>query len=192
MPTLILASTSPYRRRLLERLGVAFLVLAPDCDEATYQGQGLNPLALARVLAAAKAASVSTSHAEAIVIGSDQVCALGHEVLGKPGDRQGAIGQLQRLRGRTHQISTAVCVRRGTQAIEFADTSDLAMRALTDAEIERYVDADQPFDCAGSYKIEGKGIALFDRVTSADHTAITGLPLLQLCAALRDLGVELP
>jgi septum formation protein len=191
-PTIILASTSPHRRALLERLGVAFSTAAPGVDEAACKSQGLSPRALAESLAAAKARAVARRHPGAIVIGSDQVCALADEVFGKPGDRPGAIAQLRRLRQRTHALITAVCVHCSGREHAFTNVSHLRMHALSDAELERYVDVDQPFDCAGAYKIERAGIALFDAIESADHTAITGLPLLQLCAALRQLGIALP
>lgn len=189
---LILASTSPYRRQLLARLSLDFVVERPTCDEAAFKLAASSPSQLATTLAAHKARSIAQRRSDAIVIGSDQVCALGDDVFDKPGDRAGAIAQLQRLRGRAHAIITAVCVCHGSRESAFVDVSELTMRALTDAEIERYVDADRPFDCAGAYKLESAGIALFARVVSSDHTAITGLPLLQLCRVLRDFGVDLP
>lgn len=191
-PPLVLASTSPHRRALLARLGHPFAAVAPTCDEASYLGRGLSPQLLAATLAEAKARSVASAHPDSVVIGSDQVCALGVEVFGKPGGRDAAVAQLRRLRGRTHHLLTAVCVVDGGRTHAFVDDSRLGMRALDDAEIERYVDLDKPFDCAGAYKLERAGIALFDNIASADHTAIVGLPMLRLCAVLRQCGLALP
>jgi septum formation protein len=192
LPRLVLASTSPHRRDLLLRLRLPFTTASPACDEVAYQARGLEPRVLAATLAAAKAEAVSPLCPGAAVIGCDQVCALGAEVLGKPGSRARAVAQLDRLRGRTHELITAVCVRLGDRVQAFAEVSRLHMRPLAAAEIERYVDLDQPFDCAGAYKVEAAGIALFERIDSADHTAIVGLPLLRLSAVLRELGFAVP
>ncbi|MEZ5965243.1 MAG: Maf family protein [Planctomycetota bacterium] len=190
--SLLLASTSPHRRTLLARLGIPFASVAPGCDEDSFHGRGLPPRQLAASLAEAKARSVAAAHPEALVIGSDQVCALDLEVHGKPGGRDAAIVQLRRLRGRAHHLHTAVCVLDRGETHAFVDDSRLTMRALTDDEIARYVDADRPFDCAGAYKLESLGIALFATIDSGDHTAIVGLPMLRLCDVLRSCGVPLP
>jgi len=185
---IILASTSSYRRLLLERLCLPFRCEAPLCDEGASKDKGVAPADLARELARLKAMSVAERNPGAIVIGSDQVCALGDEPLGKPGSRRAALEQLCRLQGRSHLLFTAVCVIRNRTLHEFMDVSVLSMRSLTGAEIESYVDRDQPFDCAGSYKLESGGISLFDSINSEDHTAITGLPLLALGGLLRRLA----
>ncbi len=192
LPRLVLASTSRYRRMLLARLGVAFDVAAPACDEAAYHARIHDPFDLAVALAAAKAEAVARLQPDAIVIGSDQVCAIDGAVLGKPGTRTAALAQLRRLQGRTHELITAVCVCTpdGTQA--FHDISRLRMRALDDGALQRYLDRDEPYDCAGSYKLEAAGIGLFAKIESADHTAITGLPLLQVAGVLRALGFAIP
>lgn len=190
--SLVLASTSQHRRLLLARLHVPFATVRPTCDEASQHDLGLVPEDLAATLARIKAHSVADAHRDAIVIGSDQVCALGSEVLGKPGTRPGALAQLARLSGLTHELLTAVCVVHQGQEHAFVDVSRLTMRVLTDAEIARYVDLDAPFDCAGSYKLEGAGIALFTAIASQDHTAIVGLPLLRLCRVLRACGLPVP
>lgn len=192
MPRIVLASTSPYRRELLSRLGVQFECMAPAVDEAAEQAKAADPVALARTLARRKAEAVAAHHRDAIVIGGDQVIALGAEVLGKPGSIAAAEAQLARLAGQEHAVITACAVAFGAQWEEFADVAMLRMRALDRAEIARYVALDQPTDCAGAYKIERGGIALFDRVTAGDLTAITGMPMLRLCAVLRQFGVAVP
>lgn len=189
---LILASTSKYRRALLERLGVPFTCVAPGVDEDAFKAAGLEPDELARVLAREKTSAVARRHPDAVVIGSDQVCALGDEVLDKPGTRDVALERLGRLAGRTHRLVTAVCVARGDEYREFTDVTHLTMRRVTPEQIARYVDADEPFDCAGGYKLETRGIALFERIESADQTAIVGLPLMALVGTLSSFGFELP
>ncbi|MBA3686285.1 MAG: septum formation protein Maf [Planctomycetes bacterium] len=190
---LILASTSRYRRTLLERLGVPFRCEAPRCDEdALKPGGPRDPVALAAYLAEAKAASVAGAFPDAIVIGSDQLVALDQDVLGKPGDATGATAQLTRMSGREHRLVTALVVISKGQCHRHNDITTLAMRRLDAAAIARYIAADQPFDCAGSYKLECRGIALFERIDSADHSAITGLPLIALTTRLRALGVPIP
>jgi septum formation protein len=191
-PAVVLASTSPYRRQLLERLGLAFTVEAPGVDESAIKRASTDPAETVRKLAAAKANAVAARHAGAIVIGSDQAAVADGAVLDKPGSADAAHAQLQRLQGREHFLMTAVAIVHAGGTVEFVDTARLVMRKLTAAEIERYVAADRPLDCAGSYKFENRGIALFERVEAADQTAITGLPLLRLCAELRALGVTLP
>lgn len=192
MPELILASSSPYRRQLLARLGVPFTVVPPKVDEAAFDDRGLAPEDLAVRLARAKATAIARHHADAIVIGSDQLACVDGRPLGKPGSAAAAAAQLRLLAGREHRLTTAVAIAHSRGMVEFADTAMLAMRALTDDEIERYVAADQPLDCAGSYRIEGLGIALFARIDCGDHSAILGLPLLRLAHELRALGLRLP
>ena len=128
----------------------------------------------------------------AVVIGSDQVCALGEEVLDKPGSRATAIERLGRLAGREHRLITAVCVAAGGREIELVDVTRLWVRPLARSEIERYVDRDRPFDVAGGYKLEALGVALFERIESRDQSSIVGLPLIELCRVLRELGFRLP
>ncbi len=192
MVAVALASSSPYRKQLLERLGIPFECVAPGVDEAAARGAETSPIAIARTLARAKAAAVAKDRPKDVVIGSDQVCALGEEVLGKPGSKAAAIEQLGKLQGHEHLLITAVAVQRGGEVEDFVEVTTLRMRKLQKAEITRYVELDEPLDCAGSYKFERAGIALFDRVEGEDHTAIQGLPLLKLAAALRRLGVPVP
>ncbi len=188
----ILASTSPYRRALLDRLGIPFRSLAPEVDEDAYKAGGLSPLALAEVLALAKARSLSDARPDSIVIGSDQVASLDDLPLGKPGSVASAEAQLSAMSGRSHELITAVAVRHRGETIAHTDVTTLTMRRLSADEIRRYVEADRPLDCAGSYKLESRGIALFERVVSDDHTAIVGLPLIAVTTILRSLGVRVP
>ena len=187
---LVLASTSAARRALLERLGVSFDTLAPECDEERIRGA--TPADTARARAIAKAESVARSHPEATVLGSDQLVDLDGEIVGKPGTSERARAQLARLSGRAHRLVTAVAlIGPGTRSVH-VDTCTLRMRALGEDEIARYVSADAPEACAGSYRIESRGIALFEAIEGADHTAIVGLPLMQTAAMLRDAGWSIP
>ena len=189
---LVLGSTSVYRRELLQRLRLPFTVAAPAVDETPLPGEP--PAQLAQRLALAKAHAVATLHPEAVVIGSDQVADLAGQPLGKPGDHARATAQLQRMRGHTVVFHTAVAVV--CHASGFVQT-DLApvrvrFRELSDAEIERYLRAEQPYDCAGSAKSEGLGISLLDAIHSDDPTALIGLPLIRTCRLLRAAGLVLP
>ena len=189
-PRLILASTSPYRRELLQRLRLPFGVVSPEVDETAMAGE--RPLGLARRLAAAKAEAVAALHPGAVVIGSDQVAELDGAALGKPGDHGRATAQLRTMRGRRVLFHTAVAVVRratGFHACESA-TVTVTFRDLGDDEIERYLLAETPYDCAGSAKIETLGIALVDAVDSDDPTALIGLPLIRTCALLRRAGLD--
>jgi septum formation protein len=191
---LVLASTSPYRRALLERLGLPFRCVSPRVDEEALKAEraGETPEALAERLALAKAASVADAFPAATVIGSDQLVAIDGEVLGKPGTADRAVAQLLRLAGHSHRLITAVAILDRGRVVSHTDVTTLHMRPLTAAELARVVAADSPLDCAGGYKLEARGITLFERIDSADHTAIVGLPLIALTTILRDLGYELP
>ncbi len=191
---IVLASTSPYRRELLARLGVKFGAVAPDCDEDRLKGRGLAAEELVTRLAREKAESVATAHPDAVIIGSDQAAEVDGEILGKPGTAAGARRQLRQLSGREHRLLTALCVldARTGQRAEALDIHRLRLRELSDEQIARYVAADAPMDCAGSYKIEGLGIALFDQVHGSDFTAVIGLPLMRVVALLDHLGIEIP
>jgi septum formation protein len=190
--TLVLGSTSRYRRELLSRLNVPFEVAAPDVDETPLAGE--TPKALARRLAAAKARAVAQRFPQAIVIGSDQVADLDGEPLGKPGDHDNAVRQLRRMRGREVVFQTALCVvclDSGFAQHELAPVR-VRFRDLSDAEIERYLRLEQPYDCAGSAKSEGLGIALLESIDNDDPTALVGLPLIRTCRLLRAAGLPLP
>jgi septum formation protein len=189
---LVLGSTSRYRRELLGRLGLPFEVAAPDVDETPQPGE--TPAALAERLALAKAQAVARRFPDAVVIGSDQVADLNGEPLGKPGDHVRATEQLRRMRGQTVVFQTALAVV--CQASGFAQ-QDIApvrvqFRDLTDAEIEAYLRAEQPYDCAGSAKSEGLGIALLEAIHNDDPTALVGLPLIRTCRLLRAAGLQVP
>jgi len=191
-PGLVLASTSPYRRVLLERLGLAFDVARPEVDEAALPGE--TPHATAVRLAQAKARAVTSCRNDgAWVLGSDQVGELAGHALGKPSSAGAAMAQLRAMSGRTVRFHTALCLAHadGT-AFAACDLTEVRVRVLRDAEIERYLDAEQPFDCAGSFKSEGLGIALFERIDSSDPTALVGLPLIATCGLLRLAGFALP
>lgn len=190
MSRLVLASTSAYRRELLARLRIPFEAVRPEVDETPLPGE--SPPGLARRLAAAKAEAVARTLPDAWVIGSDQVADLDGQALGKSGHRGAAIAQLQAMSGHSVCFHTAVCVRRGDAAWLETDATTVRFRSLALDEIARYVDAEHPFDCAGSFKVEGLGIALFDAVVSEDPTALVGLPLIATARLLRRAGLELP
>jgi septum formation protein len=192
-PKLVLASTSIYRRALLERLGVPFRARAPLCDEESFKGKGQqDPRALAETLARAKAASLVRVEPDATIIGCDQVVSFQGQVFGKPESFARAVEQLVAMAGQTHELVTALVVLHGGRVYRHTDATFLRMRSLSRSAIERYVDADRPFDCAGAYKLEARGIALFGKIESDDHTAITGLPLIALVTTLRELGYDVP
>ena len=189
-PALILASTSRYRRELLGRLRLPFTVQAPDIDETPLPGE--TSAALAARLALAKARTVARLYPEALVIGSDQAANLDGTALGKPGTHERAAAQLRAMSGRTVVFQTAVavvCVARRHEGRALA-TVTVRVRRLGEAEIERYLALEQPFDCAGSAKSEALGIALLDAVDSDDPTALVGLPLIRTCALLRAAGLD--
>lgn len=187
---LVLGSTSVYRRELLARLRLPFVTEPPHVDESPLAGE--TPEQLARRLAAAKAAAVARRHPGAIVIGSDQVADLDGEPLGKPGNHANAVAQLRRMSGRTVIFQTAlsvVCEESGFAQHELAPVR-VRFRTLADAEIEAYLQAEQPYDCAGSARSEGLGIALLEAIDSDDPTALVGLPLIRTCRMLRAAGLR--
>jgi septum formation protein len=195
--TLILASTSTYRRDLLARLRLPFSCSAPGVDEAPRPGE--RPLALAVRLARAKASAIAIQRPDAWVIGSDQVAVRfdgspEEIILGKPGTQERCVDQLRGSSGQTVSFVTAVAlVRHDSRAVhEFVDTTRVRFRTLDDAAIARYVALEAPFDCAGGFKSEGLGIALCESIDSVDPSALVGLPLIRLSAALRSVGFELP
>ncbi len=189
-PSLILGSSSRYRRELLERLRLPFDVLAPEVDETPRAGE--LPAALAQRLALAKARAVSTAHPDAVVIGSDQVADLDGAPVGKPGTHERAVAQLRAMRGRSVVFQTAVAVVRASTG--YVGTAlvpvTVRFRTLTDAEIEHYLRTEQPYDCAGSAKCETLGIALLEAIESDDPTALVGLPLIRTSALLREAGID--
>lgn len=190
----VLASTSPYRRALLQRLGLPFRCVAPGVDEDAFKREITDPATLALRLAVAKAESVAARFPGSVVIGSDQLAAIDGDILGKPGTTGDAAVQLERLAGRTHELVTSLCVLRQSDGLRrtHTDRTRLTMRPLSRDELARYVALDDPTDCAGSYKIESAGVALFHRIETDDFTAITGLPLIALSRLLRDFGISVP
>lgn len=190
--TLVLASESPYRRVLLDRLRLPYTAAAHKCDErgvassATLQDHAM-------ALAQAKAASLAEQFPNAHIIGSDQIAELDGEPLHKPGTEERAVEQLRVLSGRCHRLHTAIAIQRPDGTVQTAvDVHHMHMRALEPDELRRYVQADQPLDCCGSYKIESLGISLFQTIEGDDFTAITGMPMMALCRLLRADGFAIP
>lgn len=188
---LILGSTSPYRRQLLERLRIAFDICAPDVDESALAGE--TPKQLACRLAMAKARAVAAQFPAAVVIGSDQVADLDGLALGKPGNHARATAQLQQMRGKTVIFQTAVavvCLESGFAQMDLAQVK-VTFRELTNPEIEAYLRAETPYDCAGSAKSEGLGITLLQAIDNDDPTALVGLPLIRTCRMIQAAGVKI-
>lgn len=189
---LVLASTSRYRAGLLDSLGLLYEQVAPEVDERAPRFDGLGPGELAATLARVKADAVRARRPDAVVLGSDQVCALGERRFDKPGTPERAVETLLALAGRTHTLWTALVVAGPSATSLHVDETRLTMAYHDRAALERYVARDRPLDCAGSYKLEALGAALFERVETRDPSAIVGLPKSALCAALRELGWPLP
>ena len=187
---LVLGSTSPYRRELLKRLRIPFEVAAPHVDETPQATE--TPKQLACRLAMAKARAVAAQFPACVVIGSDQVADLDGQALGKPGNHARAIAQLQQMRGKTVIFQTAVavvCVETGFAQMDLAPVK-VKFRDLTDTEIEAYLQAETPYDCAGSAKSEGLGIALLEAIDNDDPTALVGLPLIRTCRMIQAAGIK--
>ena len=189
-PSLILASTSVYRRELLERLRIPFKVLAPSVEETPLAGESTLDLALR--LASAKAAAVSQAHPDAWVIGSDQVADLCGSAIGKPGNFERAMAQLQLMRGQTVIFHTALCLMRGDTQTTTSVPTKVRFRELSDDVLKAYLLTEKPYDCAGSAKSEGLGISLLEAIESEDPTALIGLPLIALTTLLRAAGFAIP
>ena len=194
MPKIVLASSSPYRRALLARLGLPFSAESPDIDESAAVGE--SPESLVARLAEAKAEAVAARRPGALVIGSDQVAALDAGgaapiILGKPGSRARAIAQLAALSGQSARLLTGLCLidPSGGRQAETEQTL-LRLRRLARREITAYIDRERPLDCSGAFKAEGLGIALFESIDSSDPTALMGLPLIRLCRMLRRTGLD--
>ena len=187
---LILASTAVYRRELLDRLRIPFEVIPPQVDETPLPGE--STLALALRLAKAKAAAVAKDHPEAWVIGSDQVADLCGAAIGKPGNFERAMAQLQLMRGATVTFQTALCLMHGDVETTINIPTEVTFRKLSDDALEAYLHAEEPYDCAGSAKSEGLGISLLESIKSDDPTALIGLPLIALSGLLREAGFVVP
>lgn len=190
-PHLILASTSPYRKAQLSQLGLPFTTQKPICDEdAEKKAWKSNIEDLALHLAIKKAQSLASP--ECTVIGGDQMVLFQGEILGKPGTKEKAIDQLSRLQGQTHSLITAISIAYKNQILNHVDVTQMHMKKLNSEQIQRYIGLDQPFDCAGSCKIEKHGIALFENIETKDFTSIQGLPLLALSKILGSIGYRIP
>lgn len=190
MRRLILASTSPFRRELLARLGLPFEAIAPQVDESRLPGEP--PYEMVQRLAQAKARAIAARHPDALIIGSDQCAVRDGEVLGKPGTHERAIAQLTAASGKVVVFHTGLCLMDAADGSQqCADVRcTVHFRDLSHAEIAAYVERDRPYGCAGSFKSEGLGIALFERLEGEDPTALIGLPLMRLCGMLRQAGVN--
>ncbi len=189
---LVLASTSPYRAELLQRLNLDFTTAAPNCDETPLPSESARELVLR--LSHEKAASLQSQYSDALIIGSDQVAERDGLILGKPGNHAAAVEQLRAASGRTIVFYTGICVYNTANNHYLLEqvSTQVTFRALPDAQIERYLQAEQPYQCAGSFKSEGLGISLFEGITGNDPTAIVGLPLICLCGMLGAMGVCVP
>ena len=191
-PRLILGSSSVYRRELLSRLGLPFEVAVPNIDESPLAGEA--PEATALRLAQAKATAIAAKHPGALIIGSDQVATLDGQQIGKPGNHENALKQLQTMRGRRVIFHTALCLldgrKTGADAVQIENVQTfVSFRNLSDAELDAYLRIEQPYDCAGSARNEALGIAILEKIESNDPTALTGLPLIALTTMLRQAGV---
>jgi septum formation protein len=191
-PKIVLGSTSPYRKELLQRLGIPFDTAAPDVDETRLPGE--SPEALVLRLSEAKARAAAAKFDDALVIGSDQVAVLGGKILGKPGDYENAVAQLEQASGQTVTFYTGLCLLNaatGNLQLEVVPFQ-VVFRPLDRQHIDRYLRKELPYNCAGSFKSEGLGIALFERMIGEDPTSLIGLPLIRLVRMLEREGVQVP
>ena len=189
---LILASSSPYRRALLSRLQLEFESISPNIDESQHENETASEYV--KRLAEAKASAIAANHPNQLVIGSDQCTVMNGNIIGKPHTRENAIKQLTAVSGQRIEFLTGVCVthQETNWTRSFVESFWVNFRNVSQAEIERYVDAEKPFDCAGSFKSEGYGICLTDAMTGDDPTALIGLPLIRLAQTLREFGCQVP
>lgn len=188
---LILASTSPYRRQLLEARHIPFRAMAPLCDEDSYKNQGLGALELTQKLAQIKAESLIPQCPRSLILGSDQVLEWKGQIFGKPKTPAKALEQLECLQGETHQLITSMHLWSPTQTWTHTECVQLTMHPWSRKELERYIERDQPLDCAGSYKLEKGGLVLFEKIEASDYESIIGLPLLKLFSILKQVGFPL-
>ena len=191
-PPLILASQSTYRKELLQRLQIPFECISPHLDESSFKSPGTPPQQISESLCLAKTEKVFSDHPHACVIGGDQVAHLEGHILNKPLNRDNALIQLTELCGKTHELFTSISVISPKGQITFTDVTRLTMRSLSKEALERYIEKDQPLDCAGSYKIEKLGISLFEKIETQDPTAIVGIPLMRLQQTLTQFGYTIP
>ncbi len=189
-PQVILASSSPFRQELLQRLRIPFKAISPDVDESIRMNEG--PVAFVRRLAEAKAAAIAHTHRDAIVIGSDQCTWLNGEILGKPGNHEKALQQLKQAQGQEVVFYTGLCVLQVSQDFNQVDCIEfkVGFRDLTDSQLDHYLRVEEPYNCAGSFKSEAYGISLFSYMNGDDPTALIGLPLIRLTAMLEQAGLK--
>lgn len=193
MKKLILASSSKYRKELLARLGIPFECQSPDVDEDFYKEKFKNdPKLLAETLSQIKAKKIAEMNPRCVVIGSDQLGHLEGEILGKTGSFEGSFEQLKKMQGKTHELITAVSICEDKEILTFSNITKLTMKNLSDKQIKFYLSQDNPFDCAGSYKLELRGISLFSKIQTDDQTAVVGLPLIELNGKLEKFGFMIP
>jgi len=192
MSTIILASTSPFRQQILRKLNLDFSVAAPDVDEQVLEHE--SPVELVKRLAKEKALAVAPRFPEALIIGSDQAAVLNNQILGKPHNHENAVQQLKQASGQRVEFLTGLCLHNSkTHHTQIACASfTVYFRQLSDAQIERYLRAEQPYNCAGSFKSEGLGIALFEKLEGDDPNTLIGLPLIELIRMLQNEGIEIP
>lgn len=192
MNRLILASSSPYKKELLSRLGIDFECIDSDVDEDLYKETTKDPLRLTQILAKKKAEAVYATRQDAVIIGADQVCCFQDMILGKTGSIEKSYEQLMLIQGQEHSLITSYCLlSQGTEVMR-TNVTRLKMRPLTSEQIKSYLRLDNPIDCAGSYKLELKGISLMEEIDTTDHTAIVGLPLIMLGNDLNNYGFQVP
>ncbi len=190
MKNLILASTSPYRRMLLDQHGIPYQAVAPLCDEESIKDPTLNAQDLTLKLAKAKAESLKSQFPHDYIIGSDQVLSFKNFIFGKPKTKEKALEQLMQLQGETHQLVTSLFVQAPHKSWSHIEIVSLTMHSWTEQELTKYIESDLPLDCAGSYKLEKKGLLLFKKIIAEDYESIIGLPLLKLIHFLKDDGYQ--
>ncbi|MEJ1394032.1 MAG: nucleoside triphosphate pyrophosphatase [Candidatus Sedimenticola sp. (ex Thyasira tokunagai)] len=191
-PELVLGSTSPFRKALLERLAIDFTTASPDIDESVHADEA--PEALVCRLALEKAKAVAGDHTNSLIIGSDQVACIDDTILGKPGNRKNAITQLENASGKRVSFYTGLCLFNSASGNSqvLCELFHVHFRVLSRSQIERYLDIEEPYNCAGSFKSEGLGISLFERLEGDDPNALIGLPLIQLITMLSNEGIQVP
>lgn len=192
MTQIILASTSVYRKEQLQRLGVQFDTAAPDVDEQPLKQQGLDHIELSQQLALLKVQNVAANYPNAIVIGGDQVASFNGAILSKPLTKEKAFNQLKTLSGNTHQLITSLAICANGETSVDTCIATMHMRDLTDEQLVRYIDTDEPLYCCGSYRLEALGISLFETIDCSDYTSIIGIPLMFTAKTLSKLGVPVP
>ncbi|WP_370980886.1 nucleoside triphosphate pyrophosphatase [Agaribacterium sp. ZY112] len=192
MKKIILASSSVYRKQQLQRLNIAFTSMAPEVDEDSFKTQGLEHIQVAEKLALAKAQAIAKEHQQAIVIGGDQVASFKDQVLNKPLTKDKAFTQLRALAGNEHQLITSLAIVLGEQMHTHTCIARMTMRPLSDEQIQRYIEIDEPLYCCGSYRLEAAGISLFESINCEDYTSIIGIPLMWTAKTLSQLGIAVP